>query len=100
MTFKTIDAKNVCCRSNTDIGDQKAPACVGPESTGRRFSFAAERSASGVFPGPMMLAGALDALRGARREGACFTACFLTCSVLFNSAFVLGAELESLRLVA
>ena len=94
MTFKAIDAKSVCCRRNTAIGDQKATACVGPESAGRRFSFAAKRSDSGVFAGPL-----LDALRGARRGGACLTGCFLTCSVLFNSAFVLEAKLARLRLV-
>jgi hypothetical protein len=101
MTFKAIDAKSVCCRRNTAIGDQKATACVGPESTGRRFWFAAERSTSGVFPGPMMLVFlfVLDAFRGALRGGACLMDRILTCSVLFNSAFVLEAELARLRLV-
>ena len=99
MTFNAIDAKSVCCRRSTAIGDQKAKTSVGPESD-CRFSFATVRSTSCALRVPLVLGfiGAPpDALPAARSWVADLRACFLTCSALFTSAFVVEADLASLR---
>ena len=75
MTFNANDAISVCCRKSTAIGDQKAKACVGPESADRRFSFAAVRSTSGVWPGPLLLSLSFVS-PGARTEGPGFRPAF------------------------
>ena len=94
MRFNAIDAKSVCCRMSTAIGDQKDKSCTRAASAGRAFFIAAGGNISVVSPVFLGLSFLVvfDPLPDARSWMLGPGLCLFTWSALFTSAFVVEPD--------